>query len=55
MKRISPIDKLLNKVTKSPFFVNAGPEVACILTFFSKEIILAKVVLPSPGGPYKII
>ena len=45
---ISPLLKLLNNVTKSPFLEKAGPDVAWILTFFSKEIIFARVVLPNP-------
>ena len=43
--------KLVNIAAKSPAFSNTGPEVVRKLTFISLATILAKVVLPSPGGP----
>ena len=52
MNNTSNSDKLVNSAAKSPGFSIAGPEVILIFEFISLEIILAKVVFPSPGGPY---
>ena len=38
---------------KSPARSIAGPDVILKFTLISLAIILAKVVLPRPGGPYK--
>ena len=38
--------------TKSPCFSIAGPEVTRMFTPISFATIPARVVLPSPGGPY---
>ena len=43
----------MSNAAKSPGFSIAGPLVILRFTFISFAIIPARVVLPSPGGPYK--
>ena len=45
--------RLVSSAAKSPDRSIAGPEVIRKFTPISLAIILASVVLPSPGGPYK--
>ena len=52
MNRISPWLRLVSSAAKSPGFSIAGPEVTRRLTPISFATMPARVVLPSPGGPY---
>ena len=50
---MSNSDKFVSSAAKSPGLDIAGPEVIFMFEFISFEIIFARVVFPSPGGPYK--
>ena len=52
INRTSPGSRLDSTAAKSPLFSKAGPVVVLILVPNSLAIIWARVVLPSPGGPY---
>ena len=51
MKRTSPFSKLVSNPASSPAFSITGPLVFLIFTSISRAMMLASVVLPSPGGP----
>ena len=51
MNKTSRSSRLVNNPAKSPGLSSTGPEVILIPTCNSFARILAKVVLPKPGGP----
>ena len=51
MKRTSPSSRLVSIAARSPAFSRTGPEVVLMDTPISLAMILARVVLPRPGGP----
>jgi hypothetical protein len=53
MKRISFCERLVRIAARSPAFSMAGPLVIRIFTPISLAITPARVVFPSPGGPYR--
>jgi len=52
INKISSSCKLVSIAARSPAFSIAGPDVIFILLPISFAIIVARVVFPSPGGPY---
>ena len=50
-KKFGSINVLVNNAARSPAFSSTGPEVLFRLPPISLAMILARVVLPSPGGP----
>ena len=55
MNKTSPSSKVDNIAAKSPVFSIEGPLAVLILLPNSLAIIYARVVFPTPGGPYSNI
>ena len=55
INKTSRASKLVSKPARSPGLSKTGPEVTLIPTLSSFAKICAKVVLPSPGGPWKSV
>src|SRR6266850_6756671 len=53
MKSTSPSSRLVNKPARSPAFSMVGPLVLLRLAPIALARMLARVVLPRPGGPFK--